>query len=101
MPRKRFTPGQIISNLMEAEVLLARGKPTVEVFRALNISEQTYCRWPAYGEDGQAGHVRRSDDGFEARTTEALLNCEKTPPHHPSFGSNRVVDIRQTVEGDA
>jgi putative transposase len=46
MPRKRFTPEQIISKLREAEVLLSQGKTTVEVCRTLNVSEQTYYRWP-------------------------------------------------------
>ncbi len=45
MPRKRFTPEQIISKLREAEVLLSQGKTTAEVCRALNVSEQTYYRW--------------------------------------------------------
>ncbi len=45
MPRKRFSPEQIISKLREAEVLLAQGKSTAEVCRALNVSEQTYYRW--------------------------------------------------------
>ncbi len=45
MPRKRFSPEQIISNLREAEVLLSQGKTTAEVCRALNVSEQTYYRW--------------------------------------------------------
>ena len=45
MPRKRFSPEQIISKLREAEVLLVQGKTTAEVCRALNVSEQTYYRW--------------------------------------------------------
>jgi putative transposase len=45
MPKKRFSPEQIISKLREAEVLLSQGKTTVEVCRALNVSEQTYYRW--------------------------------------------------------
>ncbi len=45
MPRKRFSPEQIISKLREAEVLLSQGKATAEVCRALNVSEQTYYRW--------------------------------------------------------
>ena len=45
MPRKRFSPEQIISKLREAEVLLSQGKTTAEVCRALNVSEQTYYRW--------------------------------------------------------
>jgi transposase-like protein len=45
MPRKHFSPEQIISKLREAEVLLSQGKTTPEVCRALNLSEQTYYRW--------------------------------------------------------
>ena len=45
MPRKRFSAEQIIANLREAEVLLAKGQSTGEVCRQLNISEQTYYRW--------------------------------------------------------
>jgi putative transposase len=45
MPRKRFSAEQIIANLREAEVLLAKGQTAGEVCRHLNISEQTYYRW--------------------------------------------------------
>ena len=45
MPKKRFSPEQIISKLREAEVLLSQGKITADVCRALNVSEQTYYRW--------------------------------------------------------
>ena len=45
MPRKRFTPEQIITKLREAEVELARGQRTPEVCRKVGISEQTYYRW--------------------------------------------------------
>jgi len=45
MPRKRFSAEQIIANLREAEVLLAKGQSTGEVCRHLSISEQTYYRW--------------------------------------------------------
>ena len=45
MPRKRFTPEQIIAHLREAEVLLARGQTAGEVCRHLGIAEQTYYRW--------------------------------------------------------
>ena len=45
MPRKRYTPEQIIHKLREAEVELAKGQKTLEVIRKLGISEQTYYRW--------------------------------------------------------
>ncbi len=45
MPGKRFTAEKIINMLREADVLLSTGKTAGEVFRELNISEQTYYRW--------------------------------------------------------
>jgi transposase-like protein len=45
MPRKHFSPEQIISKLREAEVLLSQGKTPVEVCRTLNVTEQTDYRW--------------------------------------------------------
>ncbi len=45
MGRKRHTPEQIIRKLREAEVLLAKGQPMVEVARKLGITEQAYYDW--------------------------------------------------------
>ena len=45
MPRKIYTPEQIINSLREAEVLLSQGNTTAEAARQLGITEQTYYRW--------------------------------------------------------
>ena len=45
MKRRRHTPEQVIRKLREADRMLAEGKTTVEVARALEISENTYHRW--------------------------------------------------------
>jgi transposase-like protein len=45
MPRKRYTPEQIINSLREAEVLLSQGNNTVETARHLGITNKTYYRW--------------------------------------------------------
>jgi putative transposase len=45
MPRKRFTPEQIITKLREAEILLSKGRKVGEVCRQLDVSENTYYRW--------------------------------------------------------
>ena len=45
MPRKRYTPEQIINSLREAEVLMSQGSTTAEAARHLGITEQTYYRW--------------------------------------------------------
>jgi len=45
MPKKNYTPEQIINSLREAEVLLSQGNTTAEAARQLGITEQTYYRW--------------------------------------------------------
>ncbi len=45
MPKKRFSPEQIIAKLREAEVELAKGQKIGPICRKLAISEQTYYRW--------------------------------------------------------
>ena len=45
MPRKHYTPEQIINSLREAEVLLSKGSTAAEAARHLGIAEQTYYRW--------------------------------------------------------
>ena len=50
MPRKRFTPEQIIGKLREAEVLLAQGATIPAAAKQIGVTEQTYYRWRAeYG----------------------------------------------------
>lgn len=45
MPRKRFTPEQIITKLREAEVRLSKGQTVAQACKALDVTEQTYYRW--------------------------------------------------------
>jgi len=45
MPKKRYTPEQIINSLREAEVLMSQGSTAAEAARHLGITEQTYYRW--------------------------------------------------------
>ena len=45
MPRKRYSPEQIINSLREAEVLMSQGSTAGQAARHLGITEQTYYRW--------------------------------------------------------
>jgi transposase-like protein len=45
MPKRNYTPEQIINSLREAEVLLSQGNTAAEAARHLGITEQTYYRW--------------------------------------------------------
>jgi len=45
MPRKTFSPEQIIAKLRQIEVLTGQGQSVAEAARAAGISEQSYYRW--------------------------------------------------------
>lgn len=62
MPRKRYTSEQIIIQLREAEVELAKGQSTAEVGRKLGITEQTYYRWRKEYGSLRVDQVRRLKD---------------------------------------
>ena len=45
MPRKTFTPEQIVGKLRQIEVLLSQGKTVPVACREAGIVEQTFYRW--------------------------------------------------------
>ena len=45
MPKKGYTPEQIINKLREAEVLLSQGNTIGIVSKKIGVSEYTYYRW--------------------------------------------------------
>jgi transposase-like protein len=45
MPKKSFSPEQIIARLRQIEVLVAQGKSVALACKEAGISEQTYYRW--------------------------------------------------------
>jgi len=45
MPRRTFTPEQIVAKLRQIEVLMAAGKAAALASKEADISEQTYYRW--------------------------------------------------------
>ena len=45
MPRKHYSPEQIINSLREAGVLIGQGSTAAQAARHLGITEQTYYRW--------------------------------------------------------
>ncbi len=60
--RRRHTPEQVIRKLREADGLLAQGKTTAEVARALEVSENTFHRWRNQYGGLKADDVKRLKD---------------------------------------
>lgn len=65
MSGKRYSPGEIISKLREAEVLLAQGVGVGEVVRRLGVTTVTYYRW------------RKECGGMKVDQARRLKNLEK------------------------
>jgi transposase-like protein len=59
MPKKRHSPGQIISKLRDADAMLAAGKTIGQACQALEVSEQTFHRWRAQYGGMKAEEARR------------------------------------------
>ena len=45
MPKKGYSPEQIINKLREAEVLISQGNAVAVVTKQIGVTEQTYYRW--------------------------------------------------------
>jgi putative transposase len=45
MPKKGYSPEQIINKLREAEVLISQGNAIAIVAKKIGVTEQTYYRW--------------------------------------------------------
>ena len=59
MKRRRHTPEQVVRKLREADRMIAVGKTTPEVAKALEVSENTFHRWRAQYGGMKADDVKR------------------------------------------
>ena len=65
MPRKRYSPEEIIAMLWEADVRLSQGETIGQICRMLALSEQSYYRW------------RREYGGLKVDQAKRLKDLEK------------------------
>ncbi|MCB1216866.1 MAG: transposase [Planctomycetales bacterium] len=65
MPRKKYSPEDIIRLLREAEVLISEGMPTRQAARKIGVSDQAYYHW------------RREYGGMRIEQARRLKNLEK------------------------
>ena len=45
MPKKRYTPEEIVAKLRQVDVLVSRGQNIADAIRQIGVSEVTYYRW--------------------------------------------------------
>jgi len=100
MPRKRYTPEQIISKLREAEVLLSQGQTVTQASKQLSVSEQTYYRWrKEYG--GQTPRKRKRQTE-ETGSGSRIRQCNPEGSHlgkliSPARRRRAVERVQQTL----
>ena len=91
MPKKRFSPEQIIAKLREAEVELAKGQKIGPICRQLAISEQTYYRW------------RREYGGLRVDQAKRLKQLERENTRLKKVVADQALDIsilKEVSEGN-
>jgi len=45
MPKKRYTPEEIVAKLRQVDVLVSKGQNIADAIRQIGVSEVTYYRW--------------------------------------------------------
>ena len=45
MPKKRYTPEEIVAKLRQVDVLVSQGQNIADTIRQIGVSEVTYYRW--------------------------------------------------------
>lgn len=89
MPRKMYTPEQIIRKLREAEVLIAEGMTTRNAARQIGVTEQTYYRW------------RKEYGGMKVNQAKRLKALEKENSRLKRLVAEKELDIQILKEAMA
>ncbi len=91
MPRKRYSPEQIINSLREAEVLMSQGSTAAEASRHMGITEQTYYRW------------RKEYGGMRINQAKRLKELEKENGRLKKLVADQALDnaiLKDVAEGN-
>ena len=89
MPRRIYTPEQIIRKLREAEVLIAEGTTTRNAARQIGVTEQTYYRW------------RKEYGGMKVNQAKRLKVLEKENSRLKRLVAEKELDIQILKEAMA
>lgn len=81
MARRRHTPEQVIRKLREGEKLLGEGKTLAEVYKHLEISEQSWNRW------------RNQYGGMKADEAKRLKELERENARLKKLVADQALDI--------
>jgi ABC-type antimicrobial peptide transport system permease subunit len=48
MPKKRYTPEEIVAKLRQVDVLIGQGKALEEAVKSIEVTDTTYHRWRSF-----------------------------------------------------
>lgn len=82
MPKKRYSPEQIIKLLREIEILISKGLTTQKAVRQCGITEQTYYRW------------REEYGGLRINQAKRLKDLEKENSRLKNLVAEKELDIQ-------
>jgi len=91
MPRKGFTPEQIINRLRTAEIELSQGKTVAQVCKKIGVTEQTYYRW------------RKEYGGMRTEQVKRLKDLEKENARLKKLVANLSLDneiLKEVASGN-
>ena len=86
MKRRRHTPEQVVRKLREADRLLGEGIELPEVFKQLEVSEQTYYRW------------RNQFGGMKAEEAKRLKELERENASLKAIVADQALEVRALKE---
>jgi len=59
MPKKRYTPEEIVAKLRQVDVVVSQGQNIADAIRQIGVSEVTYYRWRQEYGGPKADQVKR------------------------------------------
>ena len=95
MPRKKYTPEEIVVKLRQVDVLVSQGQHTADAIRQIGVSEVTYYRWRQEYGGLKTDQVKRLKELEQENTrlrrviTNVMDKCQSALDWDPRSASKR------------
>ena len=86
MPKKRYTPEEIVAKLRQVDVLVSQGQNIADAIRQIGVSEVTYYRWRQEYGGLKADQVKRLKQLEQENTSSAQGSLRPDPGQAHSAG---------------
>ena len=86
MPKKRYTPEEIVAKLRQVDVLVSQGQNIADAIRQIGVSEVTYYRW------------RQEYGGLKTEQVKRLKELEEAADRHRLPNSKAIIGLEHGCE---